>query len=111
MNNKILIKNINNIIDEKEQDNNVKNKNINNIKIINDDINEEKAITVGDIGNNLSDAESSQKNKSLKDSLNSPLEGNYYPKKEKDEQGIENLKNMVLEDFKIRINEEKENNE
>ena len=72
---------------------------------------EEKAITVGDIGNNLSDAESSQKNKSLKDSLNSPLEENSNQKKEKDEQGIENLKNMVLEDFKIRINEEKENNE
>ena len=111
INDKILIQSINNIINNDEQNNDIKNKNINNIKIINDDMTEEKAITVGDIGNNLSDAESSQKNKSLKDSLNSPLEGNSYPKKEKDEQGIENLKNMVLEDFKIRINEEKENNE
>ena len=111
INDKILIQSINNIINNDEKNNDIKNKNINNIKIINDDMTEEKAITVGDIGNNLSDAESSQKNKSLKDSLNSPLEGNSYPKKEKDEQGIENLKNMVLEDFKIRINEEKENNE
>ena len=111
INDKILIQSINNIINNNEQNNDIKNKNINNIKIINDDMTEEKAITVGDIGNNLSDAESSQKNKSLKDSLNSPLEENSNPKKEKDEQGIENLKNMVLEDFKIRINEEKENNE
>ena len=114
INDKILIQsinNINNIINNDEQNNDIKNKNINNIKIINDDMTEEKAITVGDIGNNLSDAESSQKNKSLKDSLNSPLEENSNQKKEKDEQGIENLKNMVLEDFKIRINEEKENNE
>ena len=111
INDKILIQSINNIINNDEQNNDIKNKNINNIKIINDDMTEEKAITVGDIGNNLSDAESSQKNKSLKDSLNSPLEENSNPKKEKDEQGIENLKNMVLEDFKIRINEEKENNE
>ena len=81
----------------------IKNKNINNIKTINDDINEEKAFTVGDIGNNLSDVESTPKSKSIKDNLKSPL-------KEKDEQGIEKLKNMVLEDFKIRINEEKENN-
>ena len=111
INDKILIQSINNIINNDEQNNDIKNKNINNIKIINDDMTEEKAITVGDIGNNLSDAESSQKNKSLKDSLNSPLEENSNQKKEKDEQGIENLKNMVLEDFKIRINEEKENNE
>ena len=111
INDKILIQSINNIINNNEQNNDIKNKNINNIKIINDDMAEEKAITVGDIGNNLSDAESSQKNKSLKDSLNSPLEENSNQIKEKDEQGIENLKNMVLEDFKIRINEEKENNE
>jgi len=111
INDKILVKSINNIINNKEEKNDIKNKNINNIKIINDDIPEEKAITVGDIGNNLSDAESTQKNKSLKDSLNFPFEENFNNKKEKDEQGIENLKNMVLEDFKIRINEEKENNE
>ena len=107
-----FIQSINNIINEKEKKNNdIKNKNTNNIKIINDDSNEEKAITVGDIGNNLSDAESTQKNKSLKDSLNFPLKEKSAEKKEKEEKGIENLKNMVLEDFKIRINEEKENNE
>ena len=107
-----FIQSINNIINEKEKKNNdIKNKNTNNIKIINDDSNEEKAITVGDIGNNLSDAESTQKNKSLKDSLNFPLKEKSAEKKEKEEKGIENLKNMVLEDFKIRINEEKENDE
>ena len=107
-----FIQSINNIINEKEKKNNdIKNKNTNNIKIINDDSNEEKAITVGDIGNNLSDAESTQKNKSLKDSLNFPLKEKSAEKKEKEEKGIENLKNMVLEDFKIRINEEKENAE
>ena len=109
INDKILIQNINNIINEKEQSNDIKNKNINNIKIINDDSNEEKAITVGDIGNNLSDAESAQKNKSVKDSLN--LKENSNEKKEKEKKEIDNLKNMVLEDFKIRINEEKENDE
>ena len=109
INDKILIQNINNIINEKEQSNDIKNKNINNIKIINDDSKEEKAITVGDIGNNLSDAESAQKNKSVKDSLN--LKENSNEKKEKEKKEIDNLKNMVLEDFKIRINEEKENDE
>ena len=73
INDKILIQNI----DEKEENENIKNKNINNIKIINNDINEEKAITIGDIGNNFSDAESSQKNKSVKESLN-------FPSKEKE---------------------------
>ena len=106
INDKILIQSINNIINEKEESNDIKNKNINNIKIINNDINEEKAITVGDIGNNFSDAESSQKNKSLKDSLNFPSK-----EKEKEEKGFEQLKNMVLEDFKMRINEEKKNDE
>ena len=101
-NDKILIQNI----DEKEENENIKNKNINNIKIINNDINEEKAITIGDIGNNFSDAESSQKNKSVKDSLNVPSK-----EKEKEDKGLEQLKNMVLEDFKMRINEEKKNDE
>ena len=102
INDKILIQNI----DEKEENENIKNKNINNIKIINNDINEEKAITIGDIGNNFSDAESSQKNKSVKDSLNFPSK-----EKEKEDKGLEQLKNMVLEDFKMRINEEKKNDE
>ena len=106
-----MIKSINNIIDDKEQDNNIKNKNINNIKIINDDMNEEKAITVGDIGNNSSDAESTQKNKSLKDSLNMPLKENNNQKEKNEEKGLENLKNIVLEDFKVRINKEKEADE
>ena len=101
---KILIQNI----DEKEENENIKNKNINNIKIINNDINEEKAITIGDIGNNFSDAESSQKNKSVKDSLNFPSK---EKEKEKEDKGLEQLKNMVLEDFKMRINEEKKNDE
>ena len=106
INDKFLIHNINNIFDEKEENENIKNKNINNIKIINNDINEEKAITIGDIGNNFSDAESSQKNKSVKDSLNFP------PKeKEKEDKGLQQLKNLVLEDFKMRINEEKKNDE
>ena len=104
INDKILIQNI----DEKEENENIKNKNINNIKIINNDINEEKAITIGDIGNNFSDAESSQKNKSVKESLNFPSK---EKEKEKEDKGIEQLKNMVLEDFKMRINEEKKNDE
>ena len=102
INDKTLIQNI----DEKEENENIKNKNINNIKIINNDINEEKAITIGDIGNNFSDAESSQKNKSVKESLNFPSK-----EKEKEDKGLEQLKNMVLEDFKMRINEEKKNDE
>ena len=102
INDKILIQNI----DEKEENENIKNKNINNIKIINNDINEEKAITIGDIGNNFSDAESSQKNKSVKESLNFPSK-----EKEKEDKGLDQLKNMVLEDFKMRINEEKKNDE
>ena len=106
-----MIKSINNIIDDKEQDNNIKNKNINNIKIINDDMNEEKTITIGDIGNNLSDAESSQKNKSLKDSLNMRSQENNAQKEKIEEKGLENLKNIVLEDFKVRINKEKESEE
>ena len=104
INDKILIQNI----DEKEENENIKNKNINNIKIINNDINEEKAITIGDIGNNFSDAESSQKNKSVKESLNFPSK---EKEKEKEDKGLEQLKNMVLEDFKMRINEEKKNDE
>ena len=104
INDKILIQNI----DEKEENENIKNKNINNIKIINNDINEEKAITIGDIGNNFSDAESSQKNKSVKESLNFPSK---EKEKEKEDKGLTQLKNMVLEDFKMRINEEKKNDE
>ena len=114
INDKILIQsinNINNIINNDEQNNDIKNKNINNIKIINDDMTEEKAITVGDIGNNLSDAESSQKNKSLKDSLNMRSKEDNAQKEKIEEKGLENLKNMVLEDFKVRINKEKESDE
>ena len=97
--------NINNVVNNEEQNNDIKNKNNNNIKIISDDMNEEKTITIGDIGNNLSDAENSQKNKSEKDDININI------KKEKEvlsEEGIEKLKYMVLEDFKNRINNEKE---
>ena len=97
--------NINNVVNNEEQNNDIKNKNNNNIKIISDDMNEEKTITIGDIGYNLSDAENSQKNKSEKDDININI------KKEKEvlsEEGIEKLKYMVLEDFKNRINNEKE---
>ena len=97
--------NINSVVNNEEQNNDIKNKNNNNIKIISDDMNEEKTITIGDIGNNLSDAENSQKNKSEKDDININI------KKEKEvlsEEGIEKLKYMVLEDFKNRINNEKE---
>ena len=115
INDKVLLKSINNVINDKEQNNDIKNKNVNNIKIINDDMNEEKTITIGDIGNNLSDAESSQKNKSLKDSLNMSLnmhsKENNAQKEKIEEKGLENLKNMVLEDFKLRINKEKESEE
>ena len=93
------------MVNNEEQNNDIKNKNNNNIKIISDDMNEEKTITIGDIGNNLSDAENSQKNKSEKDDININI------KKEKEvlsEEGIEKLKYMVLEDFKNRINNEKE---
>ena len=110
LNDKILIENVNNLMNENEQNIDIKNKNINNIKIINNDINEEKAITVGDIGNNFSDVESSQKNKSVKDSINFQSKEN-SSSNEKENKGFEQLKNMVLEDFKMRINEEKKNDE
>ena len=110
LNDKILIENANNLMNENEQNIDIKNKNINNIKIINNDINEEKAITVGDIGNNFSDVESSQKNKSVKDSMNFQSKEN-SSSNEKENKGFEQLKNMVLEDFKMRINEEKKNDE
>ena len=110
LNDKILIENVNNLMNENEQNIDIKNKNINNIKIINNDINEEKAITVGDIGNNFSDVESSQKNKSVKDSMNFQSKEN-SSSNEKENKGFEQLKNMVLEDFKMRINEEKKNDE
>ena len=116
INDKILIQSINNIINDKDENIDFKNKNINNIKIINNESNEEKAITIGDIGNNLSDVESSQKSKSVKDSLNLPIKEIDKREKieeieEKEKTGLEQLKNMVLEDFKNRINEEKGNNE
>ena len=110
LNDKILIENVNNLMNENEQNIDIKNKNINNIKIINNDINEEKAITVGDIGNNFSDVESSQENKSVKDSMNFQSKEN-SSSNEKENKGFEQLKNMVLEDFKMRINEEKKNDE
>ena len=110
LNDKILIENVNTLMNENEQNIDIKNKNINNIKIINNDINEEKAITVGDIGNNFSDVESSQKNKSVKDSMNFQSKEN-SSSNEKENKGFEQLKNMVLEDFKMRINEEKKNDE
>ena len=117
LNDKILIQSINNIInDKKNDDKNNNDKNCNDIKEINNEdiINEEKSITVGDIGNNLSDLENSQKMKNS----NSPKEENNIKNyinnnninKEDDitDEGLEKLKNMVLEDFKSRLNEEKE---
>ena len=116
LNDKILIQSINNIINDKK--NNEVNNNDNNEVKNEDIINEEKSITVGDIGNNLSDLENSQKMKNI----NSPKEENNIKNyinnnninKEDDitDEGLENLKNMVLEDFKSRLNEEKkkENN-
>ena len=111
LNDKILIQSINNIINDKK--NNEVNNNDNNEVKNEDIINEEKSITVGDIGNNLSDLENSQKMKNI----NSPKEENNIKNyinnnninKEDDitDEGLENLKNMVLEDFKSRLNEEK----
>ena len=111
LNDKILIQSINNIInDKKNNDMNNNEHNDNNEDIIN----EEKSITVGDIGNNLSDLENSQKMKNT----NSPKEENNIKNyinnnninKEDDitDEGLEKLKNMVLEDFKSRLNEEKQ---
>ena len=112
LNDKILIQSINNIInDKKNNDMNNNEHNDNNEDIIN----EEKSITVGDIGNNLSDLENSQKIKNT----NSPKEekniknyinNNNNINKEDDitDEGLEKLKNMVLEDFKSRLNEEKQ---
>ena len=112
LNDKILIQSINNIINDKK--NNEVNNNDNNEVKNEDIINEEKSITVGDIGNNLSDLENSQKMKNI----NSPQEQNNIKNninnnninKEDDitDEGLENLKNMVLEDFKSRLNEEKQ---
>ena len=112
LNDKILIQSINNIINDKK--NNEVNNNDNNEVKNEDIINEEKSITVGDIGNNLSDLENSQKMKNV----NSPKEENNIKNyinnnninKEDDitDEGLENLKNMVLEDFKSRLNEEKQ---
>ena len=112
LNDKILIQSINNIINDKK--NNEVNNNDNNEVKNEDIINEEKSITVGDIGNNLSDLENSQKMKNI----NSPKEQNNIKNninnnninKEDDitDEGLENLKNMVLEDFKSRLNEEKQ---
>ena len=104
-----IYENINNIINEKPKSdiNDIKNKNINNIKIINNDTNEEKAITVGDVVNNISDAESCTENKNMKDNVNFLMKENLNSN-EKDEKGFEQLKNIVLEDFKNRISKKKE---
>ena len=133
-------KNNNNPIDEnkirKSIDNIINNKNnyeFNYIKNIGkgenstntdreDIINEEKSITVGDIGNNLLDIENCKiiKNNKIKnDTLNnfdneSKKNTNLRTKNKGEDisdENLEELKNMVLEDFKSRINEEKENNE
>ena len=87
-----------------------------------DIINEEKSITVGDIGNNLLDIENCKiiknnkiKNDTLNNFGNESKENSNLRIKNKGEditdENLEELKNMVLEDFKSRINEEKENNE
>ena len=133
-------KNNNNPIDEnkirKSIDNIINNKNnyeFNYIKNIGkgenstntdreDLINEEKSITVGDIGNNLLDIENCKiiknnkiKNDTLNNFGNESKENSNLRIKNKGEditdENLEELKNMVLEDFKSRINEEKENNE
>ena len=113
LNDKILIQSINNIINDKK--NNDMNNNDNN-EINNEDIiNEEKSITVGDIGNNLSDLENSQKMKNTnspkeENNIKNYINNNNNINKEDDitDEGLEKLKNMVLEDFKSRLNEEKQ---
>ena len=112
LNDKILIQSINNIINDKK--NNDMNNNEHNDN--NDDIiNEEKSITVGDIGNNLSDLENSQKMKNTnspkeENNIKNYINNNNNINKEDDitDEGLEKLKNMVLEDFKSRLNEEKQ---
>ena len=112
LNDKILIQSINNIInDKKNNDMNNNEHNDNNEDIIN----EEKSITVGDIGNNLSDLENSQKMKNTnspkeENNIKNYINNNNNINKEDDitDEGLEKLKNMVLEDFKSRLNEEKQ---
>ena len=122
MNDNVIIKSINNIINDK-------NKDIDNDKFINNEetVNEEKSITVGDIGNNVSDQENLQKNKNINYSIDIKKNININNKlneenkivndnqknKEEDitDEGLEELKNMVLEDFKTRLNEEKEDDD
>ena len=112
LNDKILIQSINNIInDKKNNDMNNNEHNDNNEDIIN----EEKSITVGDIGNNLSDLENSQKIKNTnspkeENNIKNYINNNNNINKEDDitDEGLEKLKNMVLEDFKSRLNEEKQ---
>ena len=122
MNDNVIIKSINNIINDK-------NKDIDNDKFINNEetVNEEKSITIGDIGNNVSEQENSQKNKNINYSIDIKKNININNKlneenkivndnqknKEEDitDEGLEELKNMVLEDFKTRLNEEKEDDD
>ena len=101
LNDKILIQSINNIINDNDNNEDI--------------INEEKSITVGDIGNNLSDLENSQKMKNTnspkeENNIKNYINNNNNINKEDDitDEGLEKLKNMVLEDFKSRLNEEKQ---
>ena len=120
INDNIIIKSINNIINDKNYNEIKINKNLENTNknINNDNIaNEEKSLTVGDIGNNIIDTENSKSNNSkiiIKNDNNNQIKDNKKIKeeilnKEVDitDEGIEVLKNMVLEDFKSRISEEK----
>ena len=122
INDNIIIKSINNIINDKNYNEIKINKNLENTNknINNDNIaNEEKSLTVGDIGNNIIDTENSKSNNSkiiIKNDNNNQIKDNKKIKeeilnKEVDitDEGIEVLKNMVLEDFKSRISEEKLN--
>ncbi len=124
INDNIIIKSINNIINDKNYNEIKINKNLENTNknINNDNIaNEEKSLTVGDIGNNIIDTENSKSNNSkiiIKNDNNNQIKDNKKIKeeilnKEVDitDEGIEVLKNMVLEDFKSRISEEKLNND
>ena len=109
-------KNVNNNKNKNNIVNNInKNKNektmINNEddEMNNEEINEEKNITVKDIGNDIPDENNIEINKknnmqTLKEKINDKTDNNF-------DEGIEVLKNMVLEDFKSRINEENDNYE
>ena len=124
INDKLIIKSINKIINDKIDAEVEVNKNLeitNAYKNNDENIkNENKCKTIGYFGNNIGELENSQNSKihsktiinksnELKD--NTIIKEDIQKKKDITDEGLEELKNMVLEDFKSRINEEKENNE